>query len=505
MREHITPTDLIQRLLPRPRALAAWRAHAAWRAVVLSLACLPLLLVVGAAPAAAFSFAPAAHFAVGRGPAAVAVGDFNGDGRPDVATANAKGDAVSVLLGNGRGGFSSKTRFATGRGPESVAVGDFNGDGKQDLVTANGRAGTVSVLLGLGRGGFAAKADFGAGPMPVAVAVGDFNGDHKQDLVATDLDWEAGGASVLLGDGSGGFAPRIEVATGPADYDIAVGEFNGDGNADLATVVTDDFDGLAGVLLGDGTGHFSAMSSSSQYLEPVAIAVGDFNGDGRQDLVTAQRLEGRGEIGLLLGDGAGVFHGAAEGGMQISREVFCVAFGDLNGDGKQDVLSAKGSAVIVLRGDGRFDLAKEQDFPIGRSPSDVAVADLDRDGLQDVVTADYAAGSVTVLLNGPHEAPVLRGISPARGMAGAVVTLTGLRFGVRQGAGAVRFGSVKATGYVSWNSTKIKVRVPAGTAAGRVRVTVKTVAGRSRARCFRRLQASPGAAATAVAGRLGRA
>ena len=481
MREHITPTDLIQRPRPKPRALSPRRA------VALSLAPLALLLMVGAAPAAAFSFAPAAHFAVGRGPAAVAIGDFNADGRPDVATADAEAGTVSVLLGNGRGGFSSKSRFSTGRDPGSLAVGDFNGDGKQDLVTANGRPGTASVLLGDGRGGFAARAGFDAGPLPVAVAVGDFNGDHQQDLAATDLNWEAGGASVLLGDGSGGFAPRIEVATGPANYDIAVGEFNGDGNADLATVVTDDFDGLAGVLLGDGTGHFSAMSSYVQYLEPVAVAVGDFDRDGDQDLVTAQRLEGSGEIGLLLGDGAGGCHGAASGGMRLSREGFCGAVGDLNGDRKQDVVSAKGSALIVLRGDGRFDLAREQDFPIGRSAADVAVADLNRDGLEDVVTADYAAGSVSVLLNGPREAPALSRLSPLRGRAGAVVTLTGLRFGARQGAGTVRFGAVKATDYVSWSSTKIKVKVPAGTAAGRVTVTVKTVAGRSPARCFRRL------------------
>lgn len=459
----------------------------AWRPLALALAPLALLLALGAGPAAALSFAPAAHYSAGRGPAAVAVADFNGDGHPDVATANAKSDTVGVLLGDGRGRLDPRTLFTTGADPGSVAVGDFDGDGTSDLVTANTTAGTVSVLLGDGSGGFAPRADFDAGPSPVAVAIGDFDGDGDQDLAAANHDWSDGTASVLLGDGGGGFAPRIEVPTGPASHDIAVGDFDGDGTPDLATVSTEDFDGLAGVLLGDGTGHFSAMSAYYVPMEPVAVAVGDLNGDGKQDLVTAQRLEGLGELGVLLGDGSGAFRRAAGGGMRISRGVYCVALGDVTGDHRQDVISAKGSAVIVLRGDGRGDLAKELDFPVGRVPTDVAVADLNGDGLQDLVTADYDADSVSVLLNGPHAAPVLTGLSPVRGPAGAVITLTGMRFGARRGAGTVRFGAVTATSYVSWSSTKIKVRVPDDTAAGRVGVMVKTVAGRSAKRRFHRL------------------
>ena len=471
-----------------PTRRRVWRALALVLAPsTLVLAPSALLLALGAGPAASLSFAPAAHYAAGRGPAAVAVGDFNGDGRPDVVSADSKGSAVGVLLGDGRGRFAPVVLFATGARPESVAVGDFNKDGNQDVVTADSKGRTLSVLLGDGSGGFAPRVDFGAGPLPVAVAVGDFNGDGKQDLVTANLDWSAGSASGMLGDGAGGFAPRIEVPTGPASYDVAVGDFNGDGRPDLATVVTDDLDGFAGVLLGDGTGHFSAMSTFFTSLEPVAVAVGDLNGDGRQDLVTAQRLEGSGELGVLLGDGSGGFTGAAGGGRRISREVFCVALGDVSGDGRQDVVSAKGSMVIVLRGNGRGGLAKELDFPVGRGPSDVAVADLNGDGLRDVLTADYSAGSVSVLLNGPHVAPVLRGLSPARSPAGAVVTLSGSHFGSRQGAGVVRFGAVKANDYVSWSATRIEVKVPAGAAKGSITVTAKTVAGRSAARSFRRL------------------
>ena len=126
-------------------------------------------------------------------------------------------------------------------------------------------------------------------------------------------------------------------------------------------------------------------------------------------------------------------------------------------------------------------------FPAGAHPSDVAVADFNRDGLLDLATADFAEDWVSVLLNGPRAAPVLRSLSPVRGRIGDVVTVTGIRFGLKRGAGVVRFGATTATDYVSWSSTKVKVRVPQGTARGWVKVTVKTVAGSSAPEWFRRL------------------
>lgn len=469
MRSQMTPTHTTQRRV--------------WRPLSLGLVPAALLLVL-AGPAAALSFAPAAHHFPGRGPGAIAVGDLNGDGRPDVVTANALGDTVGVLLGNGRGGFATRAAFATGEGPVSVAVGDFNGDGRQDLVTANRDADTVSVLLGDGHGGFRARTDFIVGASPTAVAVGDFNADEKLDLVTSNADWSDGAANVLLGDGAGGFAPRIEVPTRPASYDIGTGDFNGDGRLDLATIATDDFDGLAGVLLGDGAGHFATMSTANTYLEPGALAVGDLNADGKPDLVTAETLEGTGNLDVFLGDGGGDF--STRRGRRIAREITCVALGDVNGDRRQDVVTAAGSSVLVLRGDGHGGLAKALAFPIGSRAEDAAVADLNRDGLQDLVTADYLDNSLTVLLNGPHAAPVLGGLSPVRGRAGDVITLSGAHFGARRGAGVVSFGNVGVTDYVSWGARQIKVTVPAG-GTGRIKVTVRTVSGRSAAVYFRRL------------------
>ncbi len=454
-----------------------------------ALVCVILLLAVLAAaadavPAAALSFAAPAFYATGHGPSAVAVADHNGDGVLDVATADYEGDAVSVLLGDGTGGFTAASQLTTGSEPCDVAVGDFDGDGKKDLVTANAGADTVSVLLGDGSGAFGQKTDFPTGSRPWAVAVADFNGDGKQDLVTADLG--DGAVSVLLGTGSGAFAAKTDYATGPNCNGVAVGDFDADGHPDLAVSFYEAMeDSGAGVLLGDGAGHFSAMQPYLTSLEPRALAVGDMDGDGAQDLVTAQSLEGTGEIGLFLGDGAGAFSSGTR--VRTSRELLCVTLGDLDGDGNLDVVSAKGAAVLWLRGDGHGGLLKEKDFAAGARPSDVAVADLNGDGRQDLVTANGAADTIGVRLNGPLTTPVIRGLSPAQGSAGVVVTLSGKHFGARRGAGAVLFGAVTATQYLRWSDTLIKVKAPAGASSGDLAVVVKTSVGTSAARHFLRL------------------
>ena len=128
------------------------------------------------------SFLPAVNYPVGSYPNALVTGDFNGDGRLDLAVANQSSNTVSILLGKGDGTFQSAQNFACGGGPGSIAVGDFNGDGKLDIVTAN--AYDLSVLLGNGDGTFQPARNFDnvPGKYPGSVAVGDFNGDGKLDL-----------------------------------------------------------------------------------------------------------------------------------------------------------------------------------------------------------------------------------------------------------------------------------------------------------------------------------
>jgi FG-GAP-like repeat/FG-GAP repeat len=181
------------------------------------------------------TFAPAVTYGAGGTPVSVAVGDFNGDSKPDLATANLGN--VSVLLGQGDGTFQGAVNYGAGDGPRSVAVGDFNADGKQDLATANGDDNTVSVLLGKGDGSFHSAVSFGTGVVPLSVAVGDFNGDGRQDLATANGDDDT--VSLLLGNGDGSFQSAVSFSTGDGPGSVAVGDFNGDGGQDLATTNRD--------------------------------------------------------------------------------------------------------------------------------------------------------------------------------------------------------------------------------------------------------------------------
>lgn len=204
-----------------------------------------ILLTLSTGASAQFTAGPSSPFPVGVGQLSVAVGDFNGDGKADLAIADQGSSNVFVLLGNGAGGFAAApgSPFNTeGANPWSVAVGDFNGDGKSDLAIANegfGLAvhGTVAVLLNDGAGGFAADqgSPFPAGASPICIAVGGINQNLEARLLATANDDDAT-VTVLLNNGTGFFtaAPGSPFVVGLFPSSVTVGDFNGDGESDLA-------------------------------------------------------------------------------------------------------------------------------------------------------------------------------------------------------------------------------------------------------------------------------
>jgi len=181
------------------------------------------------------SFQTARSFAAGSGPTSIAVGDFNRDGLPDLAVVNNNyeyDNNVSVLLGDGDGSFQAARSFGVGNLPTSVAVGDFNGDGLPDLAVTNSISDNVSVPLSNGDGSFQAAISFAAGSGPTSVAVGDFNGDRLPDLaVANSI---SNNVSVLLGNGDGSFQAARSFGAGFLPTSVAVGDFSGDGLLDLA-------------------------------------------------------------------------------------------------------------------------------------------------------------------------------------------------------------------------------------------------------------------------------
>src|ERR1017187_10141474 len=363
------------------------------------------LLAASTAANAQFTPAPGSPFAVGTNPWSAAVGDFNGDGKPDLAVANESSNNVTVLLGNGSGGFTaaSGSPFAAGANPYSVAVGDFNGDGKPDLAVANYSSNNVTVLLGNGSGGFTAASGNpqGGGLVLVSVAVGDFNGDGKPDLaVANDAD---GNVTVLLGNGSGGFtaASGSPFAAGANPFSVAVGDFNGDGKPDLA--FANYSSNNVTVLLGNASGGFTPASGSPFAVGtgPASVAVGDFNGDGKPDLAVANFNN----VTVLLGNGSGGFTAAAGSPFAVGARPYSVAVADFNGDGNPDLAAANldsdNVTVLLGNGSGGFTAASGSPFAVGTGPASVAVGDFNGDGKPDLAVANlyFTSNNVTVLLN----------------------------------------------------------------------------------------------------------
>jgi hypothetical protein len=348
-------------------------------------------------------------------PRAIVVSDFNKDGKPDIATASHFSNNVSILLGNGTGGFSGPTNFAlqgaVASHPIFLVSADLNGDGNADLVAANedgNRA--VSVLLGNGTGGFGAASSFitVTQAKTSSVALGDVNGDNKLDLAVTNADPFSQRIIVATGDGTGQFTFLRNLSSGgfPPNH-VVMRDINGDNKTDLVVAngaATAQTPGTVGVLLGDGAGNFSAATTFAVGIGPVSIAVEDFSGDGKLDLAVAN--QGSNNMSVLLGNGAGSFNPPATYDARGTGPQSVVP-ADFNGDGKVDLALSNtrpGSAVIFM-GDGAGGFTASANFStggplfIGSDLNPAAVADFNGDGRSDLAFANESQGAASVLLN----------------------------------------------------------------------------------------------------------
>ncbi len=379
-----------------------------------------------------FLYNPA--FATGANPNSVAIGDLDGDGKPDLAVVNKSFSTISVFRNNSNtgsltfGSFASNVDFTTGTGPQSVAIGDLDGDGKPDLAVANFNSSTVSVYRNtatsgsINAGSFADKVDFATGASPYSVAIGDLDGDGRPDLAVAN-----GGSNTVsifrntASSGSittGSFAANVDFATGISPISVVIGDLDGDGKPDLA--VANNNANSVSVFRNSSTsgsittGSFAAKVDFTTGTSPYSVVIGDLDYDGKPDLAVANNNA----------NSVSIFHNTSSTG-SITTGSFAakvdfgtgsgprsVAIGDLNGDRIPDLAIANGgsSTVSVLSNTftpgsittGSF--AAKVDFGTGSGPRSVAIGDLDGDGRPDLAIANFTSNSVSVIRNASNNA-----------------------------------------------------------------------------------------------------
>ena len=333
-------------------------------------------------------------------PTSMAVGDLDGDGTPDLVTVNnnSSSNTLSVWLGTGGGGYGPKATYTTSSVnsyTSVVAIGDMNGDGKPDLVVANSSQDSIVVLLGNGLGGFGPKAGFWAGPSTFlqTLALADVNGDGKLDAITVNTAYND--VVVMLGNGAGGLGYPNLYYLGAQPNSVVAADVNNDGKMDL--VVSENAANQISALLGDNSGNFYLHTEYTTGNAPSTMAVGDLNNDGKLDIIAV--TTGGGGFSVMLGNGTGGFTYWA--GYVLTSTIFNAAIGDLNGDGKPDLAIANfgASVITTMIGDGTGTFGSRVDIGTGYNPADVAIADLNDDGRPDIVGAIRNAGQVSVLLN----------------------------------------------------------------------------------------------------------
>jgi hypothetical protein len=372
---------------------------------------------------------------------AVATGDFNGDGRLDVAVAS---NVIGVLLGNGDGTFQSTVTYPSGGGgANAIVVSDLNGDGRNDLIATNYCAGTncangggvVAVLVGNGDGSFRAPQSYGSGGYgATALAVADVNGDGKYDVLMVDTCNVTGPGcgigffGLILGNGDGTFQAAVSYGSGGYySNSVAVGDLNADGRTEVvvanycANSTSCPGGGVVGVLIGDGDGTFRpAITYGSGGNSAESVSVADVNRDGIPDLVVSNVCASStncsyGTVGFLLGNGDGTFKSPVSFASGGGGGAHSLAVGDVNADGKLDVVIANYCVsssncingvvgVLLGNGDGTFQNATAFNSG-GYFPWSVALADVNGDGKLDIVMGnecaaqgECTAGLVSVLI-----------------------------------------------------------------------------------------------------------
>ncbi len=352
------------------------------------------------------TFSSAIAFSSGLYPNDPTVEDFDRDGvpdvmedlRPDLAVLSPATGTVVIVMGNRNGSFVSDTSLGFDqdwRGFRSTVAADFDGDGHMDLAV--GEDFVVKVYRGRGDGTFDQPLDVSVPGASSSIGVGDFNGDGIPDMAVTEGIQGSNclGVSILLGKGDGAFETSGEVQAGCQPFSVDIGDFNRDGKLDLA--IANRASNFGSILLGRGDGTFdSPISLDSEEGSGAFVIVGDFDGDGDDDVAFRQQ-QSTSVVSVYLSHGDGTFEPATN--FPVGDYPYSAVLRDFNGDGKLDLATANmfsfDVSILLGRGDGTF--GPEARFPAGMFPQYIAAGDFDADGTEDLAVTGLR-NTVTILL-----------------------------------------------------------------------------------------------------------
>ncbi len=357
------------------------------------------------------SFADKVDFATGTNPYDISIGDLDGDGKADLVTANYNSNTVSVFRNTGSAGsisYATKVDFITGARPYSISIGDLDGDGKADLAVANSSSNTISVFRNTGSAGtisYAARVDFLTGSTPTSVSIGDLDGDGKSDMVVTNYGSDV--ISILRNTGSIGsisYAAKVDFITGTAPYSVSIGDLDGDGKADIS--VANQIDNTVSVFRNTGSVgsiNYAAKVDFSTGTSPFSVSNGDIDGDGKVDLLTTNFTSNTVSVFRNTGSTGNISY-AAKTDFTTGAAPISASIGDLDGDGKADlaVANQNSNTISIFRNVGsvgNISYSTKVDFTTGSSPQLASIGDLDGDGKADLAIANSVSSNVSVFRN----------------------------------------------------------------------------------------------------------